>query len=282
MQKIDVIIPVFWVSFETIRNKLIPFLQIAPEEAEINVIAYCPPPEKSYVYGTEDLIDVESEYAKSLEQWLVNLDKALGAVRDKSRPVTVTDKDLAKWWRANGGEKNSSLLVLLLGERNMLPLYRSIIRATNVPVLVLFNKPWRPPLNIVAAIDPFHDSDAESERDIRVVTSCRELSKALSARVTLLHCCNVPVYLAEHRRSVCNYRRESIREFAETNGFRSLGLAVVNGAPETEIRSYVNKSDVDILGMGSVSRGFWERYILGSTADELLTNPPCDLLLLRT
>lgn len=281
MGKIDVIIPVFRVSMETIRTKLLPICHAAPSNAEISIYAYCPAPEKSYVPATEKFIDIMAEYESSVEQWLENLNRALGSYVSSENCVIVREKDIARRWSASSHETEVSLLVVMLGDRNLLPLYRTIIRSTDVPVLVIFDKPWHKPITIVAAIDPFHERDEDSERDVRVVKACKEIARHVNGTVSLLHCCKVPVYLAEYKKKVHNYREQSVEIFAEDSGFGSLNRSVVNGLPVEGIRKFIADRNADILGMGSVSRGLWERYIMGGTADELLSDPPCDLLLLR-
>lgn len=282
MQRIDIVIPTFWAPFEIIKNKLNPFLEMTPEEADIFIYAYCPPPEKSYVPEYDEVVNVKAEHEKSVVRWLAQLEDLIHSRVNKEHYIVVTNKDIAKYWRESKGAIHTSLLVLLLGEKTMLPLYRSIIRSTDIPVLALFSKNWKSPIEIVAAVDPFHDHDEDNQRDIRLVKKCKEISMILHGSVTILHCCQAPGYLSQYKKQIKDYRQHSIAEFAELNNFSSLNYAVLEGAPVSEIRNYVTNKKVDLLGVGSVSRGFLERYIMGSTADDLLSDPPCDLLLLRS
>lgn len=281
MRNIDVIIPVFSVPMETIRNKLLPIFDEMPEQTKITVCFYCPAPEKSYVPKTGEVIDVEAEYEQSVQQWIDDLNANFRKYASQYGCVKITEKDIAQRWLDRSHNEVINLLVLLLGERNKLPIYRMIIRSTDIPILALFNKPWSHPLTIAAAIDPFHDNDKDNKRDVRVVNVCEEVAEYMNGKVSLLHCCNVPAYLTEYKKEVRNYRMQSVELFAEDSGFGSLKITVLNGTPKNEICDYVNENDIDILGMGSVSRGLWERYVMGSTADGLLSDPPCDLLLLR-
>ncbi len=282
MQQIEVIIPALYVSLDTVRNKLVPLLAAGSAPHQILVHAYSSQSERHFFFERKLSVDVQAKYETSVKVWCEQLRQTLAEVSGAIEYTVVRDRDIEPHWHRLHKNDRDSLVVMFLSQRGFMPFYRAMIRRTDTPVLAVFEGRWHSPISLVAAIDPFHQQDEQTTRDIHLIQRTRELGRALAGRTTLFHSCHVPPYLADHRRDIERHFRQNLREFVQDHGFANLPCVVDIGSPSEKLREYVSDNGVDILAIGSVARGFLDRYVLGSTADQILSVPPCDLLLLRS
>jgi nucleotide-binding universal stress UspA family protein len=53
------------------------------------------------------------------------------------------------------------------------------------------------------------------------------------------------------------------------------------GSPSSEIVSYAEKKNVDLIVMGTRGRGKLKKILLGSTASGVVMNAPCTVMVVR-
>ena len=56
---------------------------------------------------------------------------------------------------------------------------------------------------------------------------------------------------------------------------------LLKGVPEESIPRFVEENKVDLLVMGAISRGSLENALIGNTAERVLENSDCDLLVIK-
>jgi universal stress protein A len=77
-----------------------------------------------------------------------------------------------------------------------------------------------------------------------------------------------------------NNARERLQKIACTSGHNSLSREVVTGMPKQEIIRIAKEIKADLIILGSHGRHGFNR-LLGSTANPVLHNAPCDVLAIR-
>ena len=244
------------------------------------MLAYSAAAERRYFLDEFESVDVVSEYENSVDEWCDQLRQTLDDVPAGCELSIVRNRDIKRYWKEQHNESTTCLVIIYLGKKGLTQYYRSIIRATSTPILVVSERSWRWPVNIVAAVDPFHQGDQASHRDVRIINESNRLARTLSASVTIFHSCYVPAYLLSYKKNITEIQQQNVRDFMDETGSSSCSLAMLTGEPSKRLREYVSENKTDILCIGSTARGLFDMKHLGSTVEDILANPPCDLLLI--
>ncbi|MDP3857480.1 MAG: universal stress protein [Stagnimonas sp.] len=74
---------------------------------------------------------------------------------------------------------------------------------------------------------------------------------------------------------------ERFKRFASSQAVPEDRCHVLDGAPSAALPELVGKLQASLLVLGAAYRSAFDRFILGSTVEQLIANPPCDLLVVR-
>lgn len=160
-----------------------------------------------------------------------------------------------------------------------------LVRLCPVPLLLArATARYRKP-QVLAAVDPLRDTDKLSTLDLHIVRVAREFSEIAEGRLRLLHCSTephvtppVPFAVVEHQRA---RTRKLLERLLEEADLPKRALLQRSGVPAEEIEAVVEAESIDVLVLGSMSRGRIGRLLLGSTAEKLLHAAVCDLLVVK-
>ena len=160
-----------------------------------------------------------------------------------------------------------------------------LVRLCPVPLLLARSTArYRRP-GVLAAVDPLHDADKLSTLDARIVRIASELAKATDGDLQLLHCSAPPRVTPPVPDALVARERERTRQLLERllaeAGLPKRALLLRTGAPADAIEAVVEEEDIDLLVLGSMTRGRIGRLVLGSTAEKLLHTVACDLLVIK-
>ncbi len=153
-----------------------------------------------------------------------------------------------------------------------------LVTRLGVPVLTVRGLVEAPYRNILVAADM---SDA-SRRALQVTAA---LFPAQPLNVLHVYESPLPGGLAEGSREWEQYRQSATREMAGLVAGRrgtiapSLNVLVRQGWPAEVIRQHVLNHDIDVVILGAHERGALADLIFGSTAADVLTALPCDILI---
>ncbi|MBF7730524.1 universal stress protein [Pseudomonas sp. N040] len=168
-----------------------------------------------------------------------------------------------------------------------------LIRHATVPLWLVHHGAGRPYQRLCAAIDPLHSFDKPAALDHRLLTAASELSSLLKLEAHALHCyaplppsmlfdaelvAHYPQYLQnsgkEHRAALEQLQKQYPQVLA--NGH------LIEGYAEEEIPKFVREQSIDLLLMGAVSRSHVESALIGNTAERVLEQVDCDLLVFNS
>ena len=146
--------------------------------------------------------------------------------------------------------------------------------------------------NCGAAVDPLHETDKPAALDHKLVETARRLASATGAGMHTAHCYSpLPHTLAFDSGLVADYdgyaaqvhdqHAEALSAFAGRLGMTADQQHLLEGFPEQAIPRFVSQRDINLLVMGAISRSRLENALVGHTAERLLEEVPCDMLIIK-
>ena len=171
-----------------------------------------------------------------------------------------------------------------------------LIRACPVPLLLTKPKPWASAPRVFAAVDPGHVNDKPALLDNRIMDYAAVMSKRLGGELHLVH-----VYLpaaivaaatsggapmamtvsAEELAKEENKKRELLKDLVVEYRVRDENVHLKVGGPAAVLPHIAGALRADIVTMGAVSRSGLQRIFIGSTAEDVLEQLPCDVLIVK-
>jgi universal stress protein E len=169
-----------------------------------------------------------------------------------------------------------------------------LLRTSPVPVLLLKNtKPYQRPA-ILAAVDPSHQHAKPAALDGEIVALGKSLAKSLRGSLHAMHA-NYPavfgltlgdpgidaVSLAASYAEQKRKDAEDFKVFATKAGISRGRRHTVDGDPVFGIPRVARSIRAQIVVMGAVSRSGLKRVFIGNTAERVLNDLPCDVLVVK-
>ncbi|MFA5678174.1 MAG: universal stress protein [Pseudomonas sp.] len=184
------------------------------------------------------------------------------------------------------GQRHSLLKRLVLSNSDWF-----LIRYCPTP-LWLVKQPDAVLQNICASVDPLHESDKPAALDRKILATARTLADATGAKAQAIHCYNpLPQTLAFDSGLVADYdgyaaqvhqhHADAFGEFAKANDLPVDQRHLLRGYPEQSIPEFVEQNGVNLLVLGAISRSRIENALIGHTAERLLEDVPCDMLVIK-
>jgi universal stress protein E len=169
-----------------------------------------------------------------------------------------------------------------------------LLRLSPLPVLLLKNaRPWHRP-RVVAAVDPTHARDKPARLDDSIVESAKHLARQLRGTLDVVHA-NFPPALGllyadpsiDGRVMATILDRQKQQDarrfaaFAERADVPRASRHLVEGNPVESIPAFARRRRADLVVMGAVSRSGLKRVFIGNTAESVLADLPCDVLVVK-
>lgn len=172
----------------------------------------------------------------------------------------------------------------------------SLLRRCPCPVWIVRPGSGERVKRILVAIDPPRVDSPDDRLDVRMVDLARTLARANGARLDIFNAWRLPPDDAaisdsevsdEMRRALAGKSRASsqmavqrVLEQVQLDGV-SHNLVCRKGNPVTAIAEHVEESDTDLVVMGVESRVGINRWLLGSTAEDVLRRVGCSVLTVK-
>jgi universal stress protein E len=174
-----------------------------------------------------------------------------------------------------------------------------LIRGCPVALLLTKATPWSSKFRVCAALDPGHRDDQPMLLDRCILDHASTLAQHLEGELHAMHAF-IPVAIATAAATaisvppvlvdispvvLANERESKLRELcALTSDYRVRPerIHLEAGGVDEVLERLARQLKVDIMVMGAVSRSAMKRVFIGSTAERVLENIPCDLLVVKT
>lgn len=173
-----------------------------------------------------------------------------------------------------------------------------LIRECPVPLLLTKPSPWRTSVRIAAAVDPGHIDDKPAELDRRLLQVASGFASALGGEALAVHAFDAVPLLSGMVSGATGIGiapeidlelLDSMRKWHDVE-FKALlagppvfagRASTLEGSPSFELPAFAAREGVDVLVTGAVSRSPLRRFLVGSTAEQLLDRLPCDILVVK-
>jgi universal stress protein E len=167
-----------------------------------------------------------------------------------------------------------------------------LLRLSPVPVLLVKrSRPYRHP-NVLVAVDPCRAHSKPLQLDEEILGLGSAIADALHGKLHAIHA-YAPVAIGSAAGSVStsiSVRLEGIgaadakvqfERILEGTNISRARRHLVGGFPDAAISQVARRTQADIVVMGAMSRSGLKRLIIGNTAERLLDELPCDLLIVK-
>lgn len=166
-----------------------------------------------------------------------------------------------------------------------------LIRHCEVPVWMVKNA-GSPITRLAVSVDPLHEADKPAALDFKLIACGRSLAESRNAELHLLHCYNpLPRTLVFDASIINDYdtyagdirkrHADAFEGLAASNQIADSGRHLLQGYPEEAIPDFVERRSINLLVMGAVSRSRLDSALLGHTAERLLDECACDILVVK-
>ncbi len=171
-----------------------------------------------------------------------------------------------------------------------------LIRNVPCPVWFVKSPTLRARFRVLAAVDPFHAGDKPARLDDRILQAGAQVAKLLRGRLTLCHVYPPPVVYvpggplrdagaaslspADIRRYEAGVR-EAVNRLAQRHGLPRSARFLEIGDPASLLPRLARQTSSDLLVMGAVSRSGLKRLLIGSTAERVIDDATCDILIVK-
>ena len=191
-------------------------------------------------------------------------------------------------------ECEADLIVLAAGEHSAIArLFLNntdweVMRAARVPVLVVRSSDFVPYKRVLVAIDPTHPEEQSQSLDHRLVGAARLLGDPGESELFIAHiypsveALVVGDYVpnAQEVAEIQAHHRMAADAFARDEAIDTDHVILRSGIPRWQIPEIAREYSIDAVVMGSISRSFLSRLLIGKTTETVLSHLPCDALVL--
>lgn len=168
-----------------------------------------------------------------------------------------------------------------------------VIRHITIPLWLVHHGDLGSYKRLCTAVDPLHSFDKPAALDHRMLGMASELAQQLGLQAHALHChtplppsmlfdsevvSHYPQYLKD---AAAQHREAFAQLLADYPAIRG-NSHLLEGYPEELIAHFVRSEAIDLLLMGAVSRSHLHSALIGNTAERILQQVDCDLLLFNS
>jgi universal stress protein E len=193
-------------------------------------------------------------------------------------------------------ERPASLLVVALPEvddTGRAPLSSSLwqlVRHCPAPLLLTRGRAWRAAPVVVAAVDPTGRHGRRDDLDVAILKLAERLAaggtlhafhawertlRGLVGRREEARASDMPEGALEHR------QREAVYAALGAAGVAPARVFFVEGPADKTLPAYCTEQKADLVVMGAIARNPFGRIFIGSTAERVLGQLPCDMLVVK-
>lgn len=140
--------------------------------------------------------------------------------------------------------------------------------------------------SVLAALDPTHAHDKPADLDISIVRHAAGIAESLQLALHAVHCLpgtvNSLIEVTDAQKQRMNRRAHvQLRRLIKAGGANDCGLHVLEGSVAESVPALARKLSAQIIVMGVVSRRWLKRFTIGDSAESIIRDAPCDLLLIK-
>src|SRR6185437_1570828 len=167
-----------------------------------------------------------------------------------------------------------------------------LLRHSPVPVLLVKRQGPYPHPNVLAAVDPSRAHSKPAPLDGEILSAAGQLTASLRGRLHVVHA-YAPVVIGSSMKSISASAAARLDQVASADARKEFDRLLegstipqtrrhlVADEPAAAINRLARRMPADIVVMGALSRRGLKRLIIGNTAESLLDEMPCDVLIVK-
>lgn len=178
------------------------------------------------------------------------------------------------------------------GGRRLTSAQWQLVRNCPSPVLLTRGRAWDAAPVIVAAVDPTGRHGRRDELDVRILQAAERLADGTGGTVHAFHAWERrPRVLIGDREQLLapdltgagreQQHHEVVYKVLGAAGVAPARVSFKEGPPEETLPGYCRNAAADLVVMGAIARNPFGRIFIGSTAERVLDQLPCDLLVIK-
>ncbi|MDP1930348.1 MAG: universal stress protein [Gammaproteobacteria bacterium] len=164
-----------------------------------------------------------------------------------------------------------------------------LIKLSPYPLLLVKPREWEEGGSIIAAVDPMHVKAQQNQLDHLLLETTVQMSAALNLVPMAFHSylpdlgALFPKVLdaEDYIKEVRAKHRTKVEELASSHGIGLEHIILARGDLVRSLTQSIKKNKANVLAIGALSRNMVERAIVGSTAEKILHDTPCDVLVMK-
>ncbi|MFM1895471.1 MAG: hypothetical protein RLZZ385_545 [Pseudomonadota bacterium] len=164
-----------------------------------------------------------------------------------------------------------------------------LIRKCPAPLLLVKHRDWIEHGSVVASVDPLHAKAEQSRLDHALIRSAEQIAERFHQTARVFHCyfpfvsTMFPSALEtrEQTESIQRQHEEKMQELLASHHIDPSHVEMSRGELVPALINFLEKCSANVLVIGALSRNFLERAIVGSTAEKILDDCPCDILVIK-
>jgi universal stress protein E len=157
-----------------------------------------------------------------------------------------------------------------------------LVRYCPAPLLLVKDLPWSSNPRIVAAVDPEQLRDKPADLDQKILSTSIELARLTAGTVDLYHSSWKPPMAGLYPLDQDGTRAQTaMAELAKGHGIAPEHSHCIDENIHISLPRLTEESGTNIVAMGAISRSRLDRILIGNTAEKLLDELACDVLIIK-
>lgn len=168
-----------------------------------------------------------------------------------------------------------------------------LIRKAPCDVMCIHGQPWQSAPSVLVAVDPDFGPDGADALSLKTTREAISVAEQVKGRLQACHVMDsvddslvllMGETLSEFSGSLEEMRNDQaarFRQFAATEGLSADQVVTLDGPVAPTLSHYCKDNDVDLLIVGTVHRTLPERWLLGATAEAVISRASCDVLVIK-
>lgn len=164
-----------------------------------------------------------------------------------------------------------------------------LIRKCPKPLLLVKPRNWLENGSIVASVDPLHAKAAQTKLDHQLIETAENVAREFAQTPKVFHCYfpfvgtmfPTATETSEQMQELKERHEVKLNELLANHSIAPENVELVRGDLVPSLIHFLEKSNANILVIGALSRNILERAIVGNTAEKILDDCPCDVLIIK-
>lgn len=164
-----------------------------------------------------------------------------------------------------------------------------LIRKCTKPLLLVKPRSWFDDGSVVASVDPLHAKAEQSKLDHRLIETAENIARAFQQTARVFHCYfpfvgtmfPTATETTEQMQELKKRHETRLNELLTSHSIAPENVELARGDLVPSLIHFLESCRANTLVIGALSRNILERAIVGNTAEKILDDCPCDVLIIK-